>query len=179
MNSQIKELPRIFLHTGDCFVGVRPTLVTTVLGSCVAVTMFAPKRAISAICHAFLPDSAETSRHGKDPQPCRYVNDAVENMLSTMHKLRVDIGELEVKIMGGASGIGSALSRGGGRLNVAGRNVAMAERVLAQHGVRVKDTHVGGNCGRKLHLVTHTGEIWIKTLNQLPSARSAESSVRR
>ena len=55
------ELPKVFLQTGDCFIGVQPTLVNTVLGSCLAVTMHAPKMGIGTICHAFLPDSSDAS----------------------------------------------------------------------------------------------------------------------
>ncbi|MGE4504147.1 MAG: chemotaxis protein CheD [Desulfovibrionaceae bacterium] len=178
MNSELKEYPRVFLHTGDCFVGVQPTLVTTVLGSCVAVTLFCPERAICAVCHAFLPDSRESTRPGRDPQPCRYANDAVENMLSTMTRLGADPARLQVKIMGGSNGLGGGPS-GGGRFNIGARNVAMAQSVLEAHGVKVADTHVGGNRGRKIHLLTHTGEIWIKTLNRMASAEALGKELAR
>lgn len=166
------DFPKVFLHTGDCFVGVQPTLVTTVLGSCVAVTMFCPTKCISTICHAFLPGAEGGRRKGRDPQPCRFVNDAVDTMLSSLARLGAGIDELEVKILGGASGLGG-LPKGSSRFNMAQRNLDMAEKVLAQHGVQVRGRHVGGNRGRKFHMLTHTGEIWVKRLSRMASAESA------
>jgi len=49
------EIPRVFLHTGDAYLGVNPTIVSTVLGSCVAISMFSHRTRQGVICHAFLP----------------------------------------------------------------------------------------------------------------------------
>lgn len=168
---EFKGYPSVFLHTGDCFVGVQPTLVTLVLGSCVAVTMYCPTKQITAICHAFLPDSTK-GREGHEPQPCRFVDVALQSMLSTLNRLGADLDELEVKVMGGASGL-SGLPSGGSRFNMAARNVEMADKVLAANSVKVKARDVGGNRGRKLHVLSHSGEIWIKRLSRMASAEAA------
>ena len=165
MLNEHNGFPRVFLHTGDCYIGVQPTMVTTVLGSCVAVTMFSPQRNIGAICHAFLPDSKRISVRGPDPQPCRFVDTAVETMLSSMSRLGADLDQLEVKIIGGASGLGGG-PRGRGVFDMGARNVEMAEQVLGGRGVKVLDSHVGGNQGRKVVFITNTGEIWVKRLSK-------------
>ncbi|MBU1249095.1 MAG: chemotaxis protein CheD [Proteobacteria bacterium] len=175
MLNEHNGFPRVFLHTGDCYIGVQPTMVTTVLGSCVAVTMFSPQQGISAICHAFLPDSSKFSTRGTDPQPCRYVDTAVDAMLSSMSRLGADLDRLEVKIIGGASGLGGG-PRGRGVFDMGVRNAEMAARVLEGRGVRVIDSHVGGNQGRKVVFLTNTGEIWIKRLVKLMSAETAVPS---
>ena len=99
----LEQYPKVFLQTGDCFLGVRPTLVSTVLGSCVAVTMCDPTRGIGAICHAFLPDSVSFKNTTREPQVCRFVDTALENMFSSLHKLKVPQENLVVKVFGGAS----------------------------------------------------------------------------
>ncbi|MEF2144563.1 MAG: chemotaxis protein CheD [Desulfovibrionaceae bacterium] len=163
--------PKVFLQTGDCFFGVMPTLVTTVLGSCVAVTMFSPDKAMSAVCHAFLPDSAEDHRGGPEPQVCRYVDRAVVNMLTAMDKLGASRSRLEIKIIGGSSGLGARLESGSS-FRVGERNVRMAQSILEAEGLRVSKMHVGGVQGRKLLFLTHTGEAWIKVLSPLASAET-------
>ncbi len=168
MNFKFNDYPRVFLHTGECFVGAKPTLVTTVLGSCVAVTMHCAKKRISTICHAFLPDSSDASGAGDDSQPCRYVDAAVKVMFSSLKRRGADLEHLKVKIMGGALGLNNTLE-GDSFFNVAARNVDMAEKALADLGVSVEATHVGGRLGRKLHMLTHTGEIWIKQLSATES----------
>ncbi len=155
--------PKVYLQTGDCFLGVQPTLVTTVLGSCVAVTMCAPKRQIGAICHAFLPDSAKFSGRAKDPQICRYVDTAVESMLSSLMRLKIAPEDLVVKVFGGATGIMNT-----DRCNTYGigtSNVEATYKRLADHGITVKRSATGGCQGRKLMFLTHTGDVWIKMLH--------------
>lgn len=164
MKNMMKEYPRVFLQTGDCFLAVQPTLVTTVLGSCVAITMTCKDRGIGAICHAFLPDSLD--RHGrerKDPQVCRFVNTAIENMLQGMNKLGVPINSLQVKVFGGASGI-SVRRVEDSSYNVGRRNIEAAHKLLNNWGLKIDSEDVGGNLGRKLHFLSSTGEIWMKRL---------------
>jgi len=156
--------PKVFLQTGDCYLGVRPTLVTTVLGSCVAVTMCAPHRLIGAICHAFLPDSGTFAARDKDPQVCRFVDTAVESMLSSLMRLNVSPDDLVVKVFGGASGIMT-----GNRCNlydIGGRNLQAVHERLASYGIRVARSATGGCQGRKLLFLTHTGDVWVKTLHK-------------
>ena len=161
----LDQYPKVFLQTGDCFLGVRPTMVTTVLGSCVSVTMCEPTRGLGAICHAFLPDSASfAAGANREPQVCRFVDTALENMFSSMLKLKVDPGRLVVKVFGGATGIMS-----GDRANlydIGGRNLRAVKQWLMVHGLPVSKSQTGGNQGRKLHFLTHTGDVWVKLLNR-------------
>lgn len=156
--------PKVFLQTGDCYLGVRPTLVHTVLGSCVAVTMCAPKRQVGAICHAFLPDSTKYDAKGKDPQVCRFVDTALETMLASLGRLRITPGELVVKVFGGASGImqGNRCDQ----YDMGGRNLAAVRDCLAVHGIKVARSATGGCQGRKLLFMTHTGDVWVKMLHK-------------
>jgi len=159
-------LPKVFLQTGDCFFGVQPTLVTTVLGSCLGVTIHAPKMGIGSICHAFLPDSSDTKRGAPDPQICRYVDTALQNMLETMDKIGVPRRELVIKMFGGASGIAvQGVERSS--YNIGRRNVEMARKLLkfARLDIQVED--VGGSMGRKLMFNTQTGEVWVKKLRKM------------
>jgi len=158
------SFPKVFLQTGDCYLGVRPTLVTTVLGSCVAVTMCAPHRAVGAICHAFLPDSGKFNVRGKDPQVCRFVDTAVESMLASLMHLKISPDDLVVKVFGGAAGI-----MNGNRCNlydIGSRNLEAVQERLADHGIRVTRSSTGGCQGRKLLFLTHTGDVWVKMLHK-------------
>lgn len=160
--------PKVYLQTGDCFLGVRPTLVTTVLGSCVGVTMCDPARGIGAICHAFLPDSQGFGSARKDPQVCRFVDTALENMFSSLARLGLDPQRLVVKVFGGGSGIMTAGR--GNQYDIGGRNVRAVREGLMSQGVRIAKADVGGNQGRKLLFLTHTGDVWVKRLNKAEGA---------
>lgn len=170
MKRSKEDYPNVFLQTGDCYLAVQPTMVTTVLGSCVAITMTYEEKGIGAICHAFLPDSHEAHRGGRDPQVCRFVDTAIANMLQGMNKLRVPLQDLTVKVFGGASGL-AVRTEGYSTYNVGRRNADAAKRVLKDWGLKIDTMDVGGSQGRKLYFLSHTGEVWMKRLNgQLPDS---------
>ena len=160
----LEQYPKVFLQTGDCFLGVRPTLVSTVLGSCVAVTMCDPVRGIGAICHAFLPESAQFDSAGREPQVCRFVDTALETMFSSLSRLKIAPGGLVVKVFGGATGIMSA--ERANLYDIGGRNLHAVRQWLMVHGLPIAKSQTGGNQGRKLHFLTHTGDVWVKLLNR-------------
>lgn len=159
------QYPKVFLQTGDCFLGVRPTLVSTVLGSCVAVTMCEPGKGIGAICHAFLPDSVSFKHSGREPQACRFVDTALENMFSSLMKLKINPDNVVVKMFGGASGLMGGAERTN-LYDIGGRNIFAVRKWLLEHGLTVSRSQVGGSHGRKLHFLTHTGDVWVKQLNR-------------
>lgn len=161
----LEQYPKVFLQTGDCFLGVRPTLVSTVLGSCVAVTLCDPVRGVGAICHAFLPDSESFKSTTREPQVCRFVDTALETMYSSMLKLKVNPDALVVKVFGGASGLMGGTERTT-LYDIGGRNVRAVRQWLMAHGMPIAKAQVGGNQGRKLHFLTHTGDVWMKLLNR-------------
>jgi len=161
----LEQYPKVFLQTGDCFLGVRPTLVSTVLGSCVAVTMCDPSRGIGAICHAFLPDSVSFQNSTREPQVCRFVDTALENMFSSMLKLKIPTDNIVVKVFGGASGLMGGAERTT-LYDIGGRNIRAVRQWLMVHGMPIAKSQIGGNQGRKLHFLTHTGDVWVKLLNR-------------
>jgi len=166
MNTMGPGLPRVFLQTGDCFIGVQPTLVTTILGSCLAVTIHAPGMGIGTICHAFLPDSTASPHHphGAEPQICRFVDTALQNMLETMDKIGVPRRDLVIKMFGGGQGVAIGNVEPPGSYNVGRRNIEMAKKLLKFARLDIRAQDIGGPQGRKLMFNTLTGDVWVKKL---------------
>lgn len=161
------EIPRVFLHTGDAYIGVKPTIVSTVLGSCVAISMFSPRTHQGIICHAFLPFRSEAKcENDRSIQICRYVDTAVDHLLKCMLRLGVKKNELEVKLFGGATGLTTNQVRPPSALGIGNRNVSAALDCLEMHGLHPCRMDVGGNVGRKLLFATHSGDIWMKRLEK-------------
>lgn len=169
-------LPKVFLQTGDCYFGVAPTLVTTVLGSCLAVTIHAPKQGLGTICHAFLPDSSDRRRGDADPQICRYVDTALQNMLESLDKVGVPRRELVIKMFGGSSGIAvHGMERSS--YDIGRRNIEMARKMLRFARLEVQVEDVGGSLGRKLMFQTQTGEVWVKRLKKMSPDNLMQSAA--
>ncbi len=147
----------IFLKPGEVVVAYQPSLVSSVLGSCVAVTMFSPGRRIGAICHAMLPDS------GGGGDDLRYVDSALRHIFQKMRESGAT--DLVVKLFGGAQvlDIGSYSSE---KRTVGEQNVAQAELVLAELGLEVAARDTGGIQGRKLYFCTRNGDVFLNRIGQ-------------
>jgi len=152
----------LFLKPGEMVVSSEPMLVTTLLGSCVAVTMFSPRLRLGAICHALLPSC-------RRDQPCshhdsgKYVECAVALMRGELNARGVPDSEIEAKLFGGSDMFALLDGR---RLSVGRQNIEMALQVLEAASLRVVTRDLGGPRGRKIIFHTHTGEVYLKRLRK-------------
>lgn len=164
-SSELSRYPVFHLRIGECFLTKTPTVVCTVLGSCVAVTFFQPKIGIGGIFHALLPDSAGYSAEDA-AQTCRFVSSSIQSLLLAVQRHGGRVKDLQVKVFGGAElfGFGSGLSSCNN--SVGRKNVQVAIMELEKAGLRILASDVGGELGRKLYFLTSTGEIWVKRIKR-------------
>jgi chemotaxis protein CheD len=152
----------LFLKPGEIVVGSDPLRITTLLGSCVAVTMHVTRLKLAGICHALLPSC-------RREHPCctgeagKYVECALKLMLEQLKLQGVQPCEIQAKMFGGSDMFDTpdANRRGVGR-----QNIEMAQRVLEQAGVKVVTQDLGGPRGRKIIFHTSTGEVFLKRLRK-------------
>ncbi|TVM19369.1 chemotaxis protein CheD [Oceanidesulfovibrio indonesiensis] len=164
----LSAFPLKHLEPRQCFLSRKPTLVSTVLGSCVAITMFDSRTRIGGMAHAFLPDS----RNYPDDAgyPCKFVDTSIRHMLCVLRRLRVELPRLEVKLFGGGNSWNAEQTSArdapsfGSWASVGPRNVDAARAVITEHGLRIAAEEVGGSLGRKVLFLTHTGGVWVKKL---------------
>jgi len=161
------DLPRRYLKAGDLMICRSSCEVTTVLGSCVAVTFFSSRLGLGGICHAMLP----SPRHGDDEeailgeQRWKYVSYSLAELIQCFSQPGLPAADVEVKIFGG----GHLLARstdGEGGANVGANNVALARRLLAEAGFKIAAGDVGGPHGRKVVFNTLTGAVHMKLLGR-------------
>lgn len=144
----------IYLKPGEVLVTRTPVLVSTVLGSCVAVTMYSASRGFGAICHAMLPENV-----GRSPD-LRYVDTALRHIYEKL--LEYGVGsDLVVKLFGGAQVLNIG-GRSPQKRTVGDQNVAMAEAMLASLGLVVTASDTGGVRGRKLFFCTRSGDVFVR-----------------
>lgn len=145
-------LAEIYLKPGEHYFGDKPTVVKTVLGSCISIVMFSPRKRIGGICHALLPEGECSD----DDARWRYVNCSLLAMIEMFRERGVLPGELEVKAFGGAD----MLSVSSGSSDTIGRkNIRTALKTVEILGLRLVACNLGGTRGRKLLFYTHTGEV--------------------
>ena len=171
MNPHKTNLPFYFLKPGEMFIGENPTLVTTLLGSCVSVTMYSQRFKIGAICHGLLP-SCKGKRRCDCTDSFRYVDCSIRQMMKGFHQMGIGRGEIEVKVFGG-SDMFSADEKPGIGIAVGAQNVEMALTMIEREELRLLVSDVGGYRGRKIIFYTHTGEVLLKRLNERESMEFA------
>ncbi|MDA8137741.1 MAG: chemotaxis protein CheD [Desulfobacteraceae bacterium] len=165
------ESPRIYLKPGEVCVSTRPITVTTVLGSCISVTLYNRITHAAAICHALQPRCPKTPLCSEScPPECkgryRFASCAIEGMSRQMLKLGALPKDLEVKLFGGAAMIGSLRPENAAN-SVGQQNVKAAMETLGNCGLVLKVMDVGGGFGRKIVFDTSTGDVLMKRLQRV------------
>jgi chemotaxis protein CheD len=147
----------VFLKPGEAVVSRKPILVSTILGSCISVTMFSPNLGVGAICHAMFPNA-----------PPRQENLAyVEPALRHIHRKMMEYGAtgtIEVKLFGGAAVLGGCGRTAAVPKSVGEQNLASARRVLEELRLPIAKADTGGNRGRKLLFSMKTGDVYMRRL---------------
>jgi chemotaxis protein CheD len=149
-------LSSVYLHPGQLHVATEPTLVTTILGSCVAVCLWDITQGIGGINHYLLPVGLKTASNG-----LRYGNVAIEHLLEKLERTGARRSNLRAKVFGGACVLDAMRDRAN---HLGDKNVEMAQRVLAEAGIPVVASDVGGSRGRKLIFYPHDGTVLVKLL---------------
>ncbi|MGE4537068.1 chemotaxis protein CheD [Desulfovibrio sp. JY] len=147
-----------FLNVAQGGLYEQPTMAHTVLGSCVSVTFFAPRHGLAAIFHALLPRASEYRLHGIENTPYKFVDSAITAMVHRLAYRGVPLQHIECKVFGGACALFAE------ELSVGRRNVETAFATLADLGLRVAASNVGGERGRKIVFASSTGEIFVRML---------------
>lgn len=111
--------------------------------------------------HALLPSAASSRDSGN---VTKFVDKGVPMLLQEMEKAGAKKRRLDVYMCGGAQ----MLTAPGfnNTLNIGDRNVAAAEVVLKDLGLRLLTQDTGGNSGRTVKLLVSTGKITVRTLGQ-------------
>ena len=126
-------------------------LVTSGLGSCVAVAVHDAKEGIGGLLHAMLPEA-----DGPVDNPAKYVDSGLDEMLSAMMRLGASPEGLTAKLAGGSAMLDLSIGDG-----VGARNVAAAERALADADVALLASETGGDSGRSVSFSPTSGDVTI------------------
>jgi chemotaxis protein CheD len=145
-----QDIRRVFLSPGDVICMAEPALITTVLGSCVSVTLWDKDRRIGGLNHFVLPKGGSSARYG---------DTAMLELLEGVLSLGAHLRSLEAKVFGGA-----AVLPVGGEGTVGTANVAFALGELARRGIPVAGRRTGGERGRLLMFNTESGEAFVRWL---------------
>jgi chemotaxis receptor (MCP) glutamine deamidase CheD/CheY-like chemotaxis protein len=155
---------KIFLLPGEMAYQREQTDISTLLGSCVAVTLYDRKRSWGGLNHYMVPDQIGSLPEGK-------VAGSAINALMRMAKMAGSAAtDLDARIIGGAAVIGTSATGSASVLgDIGGRNVEIARKILHELGIRVVQEEVGGTRGRRINMNSTSGQVTISTMGSSPS----------
>jgi chemotaxis protein CheD len=159
------QIPEIFVQPGESHLVEEPTVLRTVLGSCVGVAFWIPRQNIGALCHPMLPQLPVKSRmpHPHHEHKERYVDFAIRDLARRLDSYGVARSKIHVKLFGGADVL--LVSDDRVRPTVGQLNCQMAVEVLEEQGFNVTASSLGGTHGVNIFFHTGTGEVLLRRLS--------------
>ncbi|QOC21175.1 chemotaxis protein CheD [Wenzhouxiangella sp. AB-CW3] len=154
------QITVVNLAPGELHFGDGRTVITTLLGSCVAITLWHPQRKLGGMCHYLLTDRSQYTRSAHYA-PGYYATDAIEFFLKTIRKNGCRPDDFEVKLFGGGN-MFENIKVHGNPINVAQVNADEGRRMLNENGFQVKAADVGGVRYRKIYFELASGDVWVQ-----------------
>jgi chemotaxis protein CheD len=150
----------IFLNPGEIFFGDSQMRIRTLLGSCVAITVWHPQLHIGGMCHYMLPARQRGKSTNLDG---RYADEAILLLIREILRQQTDPHSYEVKVFGGGNMFSHIAMRSAARdINIADRNIIAGQEILKQHGFAVAAEHLGGSGHRNIIFEISTGDVWVR-----------------
>lgn len=151
-----------YIAQGEHAIGSAPEqVISTILGSCVAVCLWDPDRAVGGMNHILLPE-AKTASQGMD----RFGGAAMEFLVNDLVKQGADRGRLRAKVFGGASMLSA-------KSDIGARNAAFAEAYLQAEGIPCDAENTGGTAARQVRFWPHSGQAKMRFVRAEPDPAPA------
>ena len=148
-NDAVKVLP------GEYFVHDEDMLITTTLGSCIAVCLWDRQQRVGGMNHFMLPDGG----NGGAGTNGRYGGFAMDLLIGEMVKRGATRSTMEAKVFGGGAVIGGMSS-----LNVGERNTSFVMDYLRTERITVVSKDVLDIYARKVCFLPASGKAMVKRL---------------
>ncbi|MCK6599140.1 MAG: chemotaxis protein CheD [Bdellovibrionaceae bacterium] len=146
-------MKQFYLYPGQLSVFKEETVVSTLLGSCVAVALYDETTKVAGLNHFLLPEPTPF-----DSLSPRYGTYAIAQLIKELEGLGANTHRLKAKIYGGANVINNVLSGP----SIGELNIKKAEKILNHLRIPIVEKNVGGNKARTIKLNTYTFEVVLR-----------------
>lgn len=153
------QLFEYFLPSGYIYLNSESSLISTVVGTSVAVSLWDQKKKYGGMTNYLYPFTDDYK--AATPQ---YGNVAVRYLLRMLIEEGTKKKDIRAQIFGGAE---SSLPDG---VKIAKENVRMAKSIFRRLGIEIVSEDVGGHMGRKIVFNTLKNEAIVYKVNELRSS---------
>jgi len=174
--SESHQRTEVFLKPGEWHFGGEESLIKTLLGSCVSITLWHPRLKIGGMCHYLLAQRKNGER--SDTLSGRYADEAMLLLVREALRSGRPLREFHTKLIGGASVL-SSIEREMHVTDVPGENIVMARLLAAQLGLSVQAEDFGGSGARLVLFDVACGDVWVRQSTERDLPRPAPAPSRR
>ncbi len=159
--ASLAALPSTYVHPGQVVVSDEAGVITTILGSCVAVCLHETTLRFGGMNHYLLPGSSVATAPA-----ARYGVAAIRELYDAMLRMGARPSRMRAQLFGGAAVL-AAFNTDSNHLGA--RNVTLARTLLADLGVSVIGEDVLGERGRKLTFSPRDGVAQVQMIGRSTS----------
>jgi chemotaxis protein CheD len=132
-------------------------LVAYGLGSCIALAVWDPRAKVGGLAHFMLPSGPHSGTN-----PVKFIDTGLDPFLRALESKGAMLTRCTLK----AAGAAAMLTVGGG-LAIGKRNAEALQAALAERGLALQASSLGGNAGRTVQLEVSDGRFLIKSLSSV------------
>jgi chemotaxis protein CheD len=159
MNERDLQLFEFFLLPGYIFFNGEPSLLSTVLGSNVAVSLWDQKKKQGGMANFLYP----STKSGQSATS-QYGNVAVQHLINMFLEEGTKQKDIKAQIFGGSTSEASEC------IQIARENILVAKKALVKFRIEVISEDVGGRMGRKVVYNSFKNEAIVYKVNDLRSS---------
>jgi chemotaxis protein CheD len=148
---------QVSIHIGGVFASREPSVVRTVLGSCIAVCLRDPQAQVGGMNHFMLPGGRQD-----EAASARYGIHAMELLINECMRMGADRRRLEAKVFGGGHVIRVRETDN----NVPQSNIRFALRFLDTEHISIISRDLGGYSAREVYFYTDNGRVLLRRLSR-------------
>ncbi len=156
MSHEVAQPIQYYLQPGYIYCSKARSTVSTVVGVCVAVSLWDSERRIGAMNHFLFPRVSDPARATP-----KYGNVATIELINMMEKAGSRRRDLVAQVLGGGR------PRDAVGPDMGAENVAVALEVLERRNIHVASWDTGGSVGRKVAFDTGTGHLMVLKVHKL------------
>lgn len=150
----------VYVQASETYFGRSPCRIKTLLGSCVAVTVWHPALHIGGLCHYLLANREGAKVQKTDTSNYKYGENALAFLTQKM-QAHAAMKEYKLGLFGGANMYKSKASP-----SIGEKNIMLAKKWGADNGVNFEQVDILENVCRTIVLDLDIGEVQLKRYRQ-------------
>lgn len=145
---------KLILHPGEIYFGKEYQVLSTLLGSCVAVSLWHPPKKLVGMCHVLLSSEKNVEND------YRYANSAIKFFYQQVKKYRSSPADYQVEIYGGGNMFPNFMTESANTVGT--KNIDQVRHHLNKYDFSISKSDLGGEQARKLSIDQATGETLLE-----------------